>query len=252
MKPIAFLLILALIAARASAAEIAVAFTDDTVDVDAGFAGARVTLFGAVAGIDDPQGAVDLIAVIRGPAASFHVRRLQRRNLIWMPGDVHAIKSAPGLYLTAATRPIADIAPLPDQAAFRLGAHFLDFEAETPHENAESDDYRRPFIDAFISEFENRGLYDNRIGAVSFKKGALFVIEADLPANTPVGEYGVAVYLYQDGRLLGQDSARLLVDKVGLERRIYELAHRRPVSYGFLCVALSLFAGWIAALVFRT
>jgi len=119
-------------------------------------------------------------------------------------------------------------------------------------EAPKTEDSDREFTEALIAEFKTRGLYEDRVGAVAFKKDALFSIQADLPANTPVGDYDVAVYLYQDGDLLGRDSARLLVDKVGLERRIYEIAHQRPVSYGFLCVALSLLAGWIAALVFRT
>ena len=43
----------------------------------------------------------------------------------------------------------------------------------------------------------------------------------------------------------------LTVEKVGLERDIYEFAHRRPWSYGVLCVLLAAFTGWGASRVFR-
>lgn len=231
--------------------DIAVALTDDLVEVDAGFAGARLTLFGAVTGVEYPARAVDIVAVIRGPAMRFEIRRLERKNLIWAPGHAHFVENAPGLYLTAASRPIDDVVPLPDQSAFHLGTDFLTFDISRPGDSGEPNLHDADFADAFINAIEDKDLYGARVGGVSFKKGALFAVNADLPANTPVGNYDVSVYLYQDGVLLGRDSATLIVNKVGIERRIYELAHQRPVSYGIVCVALSLFAGWIAAFAFR-
>jgi len=250
MKAALFMMLLYLIVAPARAADIAVALTDELVKVDAGFAGARLTLFGVVTGIEEPGSKVDIIAVIRGPSTRFEVRRLERRNFIWMPGAARMVEDAPGFYFTAATRAISDIAPLPDQAAFRLGTDYLMFDGRRAAQDG-ADEEERLERNAFISEVEEQGLYGDRIGAVSFKKGGLFAINADLPANTPVGEYEVSIYLYQDGEQLGRDSARLVVNKVGIERQIYDLAHERPISYGVLCVALSLIAGWIAALAFR-
>ncbi len=243
--------------ASAQAAEIAIALTNDHVEVDTGFSGARLTLFGAISGIEAPEtgAGVDIISVIRGPATQFEIRQLQKSGPIWMPGNTHAIKDAPGLYLTNANRPITDIAPLPDQAAYHLGTDFLKIDATQDHreapDEAQTSAQAELFAKAFVTEVEDAGLYRDRIGGVEFKKGSLFAINVDLPANTPVGDYSVAVYLYQDGVLLGRDEADLVVNKVGIERRIFDLAHNQPVTYGILCVAISLFAGWIAALAFR-
>jgi uncharacterized protein (TIGR02186 family) len=216
--------------------------------VDTGFAGARLTLFGAVTGLDDPS-SVDIISVIRGPKAQFRVRQMKKSNLIWTPGPTHLIENAPGLYITYATRPIDDIAPLPDQAKYRLDANYLDIDV-IAHRDAPSGDAQL-FRSAFLSQAETLGLYRARTGGITFKKGALFIINARLPANTPVGEYDVAVYLFRNGELIGSDSAALGINRVGLERRIHDFAHQRPVSYGFFCVALSLIAGWLASLAFR-
>ena len=252
MRTIAGLVFLSLaFCASARAADIAVALTDDVIEVDAGFAGARLTLFGAVTGVEDPENAIDVIAVIRGPETRFRVRRLERNRFIWAPGEAHEISAAPGLYLTAATRRITDIAPLPDQASFRLGTNFLLFDDGRTEDTEGIRARDREFEEAFVDGVEEKGLYSDRIDAVSFKKGGLFAINADLPANTPVGEYLVSVHLYRDGERLGSDSATLVVNKVGIERGIYNLAHERPISYGILCVALSLLAGWIAAFAFR-
>jgi uncharacterized protein (TIGR02186 family) len=235
--------------APAAAQGVEIALTDDRVAVDTGFAGARLTLFGAVTGLDNPS-SVDIISVIRGPEAQFNVRQFKKTSLIWTPGPTHLIENAPGLYITYATRPIDDIAPLPAQAEYRLDASFLDIGV-TAHTSVSNNEEAQLFRSAFLTEAEDLGLYGSRVGGIQFKKGALFTINARLPANTPVGEYDVAVYLFRNGELIGSDSAALAVNRVGLERRVYDFAHDRPVSYGFFCVAMSLLAGWLASLAFR-
>ncbi len=255
MRPLLTLICLIWMTAAAGAAEISIALTDERVEVDTSFAGAHLTLFGAVTGVENAAEEIDIITVIRGPASRFLIRQLEKKNLIWAPGDTHIIDGAPGLYLTNATRAIADIAPLSDQETYRLGADFLEFTAGKSTETAggaiAEPTHDALYKNAFLTEIEDQGLYHDRVSGVSFKKGALFTVNVDLPATTPVGDYGVAVYLYRDGLLLGRDSATLTVNKVGVERGIYDLAHQRPVSYGILCVVLSLFAGWLAALAFR-
>lgn len=243
-----FLLFLCLFATKAAAADIEIALTEERVEVDTGFAGARLLLFGAVTGVDNPE-TLDMISVIRGPDARFKIRQMQKNNLIWTPGPTHAVGPAPGLYLTHSTRPVDDIAPLPIQAEYRLDADYIDIPIE--NHTAAPAQKAGLFRSAFLSEAEAVGLYRASTEGVTFKKGALFTIDARLPANTPVGEYEVAVYLFRNGEMIGSDATALAVNRVGVERRIYDFAHLRPVSYGIFCVALSLLAGWIASLAFR-
>ncbi|WP_425409618.1 TIGR02186 family protein [Hyphococcus sp.] len=253
MRIFAVISLLILPAAPASAANINIAFTDDSVEVDTGFSGARLTLFGAVTGVENPENEIDIVSVIRGPDTRFELRQMEKSNLIWTPGKARAVDGAPGLYLTYATRNVGDIAPLPTQAAYRLRADFLNLDiggeaaAGAPPDTRENLLYGK----AFLSEAEKLGIYRAHTGGVEFKKGELFTIHVDLPANTPVGAYAVSVFLFRDGEVLDSDVATLTVNKVGAERRIYEFAHNRPVSYGIACVVLSLFAGWIASLAFR-
>jgi len=246
---IGFALAISVAAQGAYAADIALALTDDEIAVDASFSGASLTLFGAVTGIENPAETTDIIAVIKGPSMQFEIRALEKKNLIWMAGPATVIDNAPGLYITTATRNVNDIAPVPDQKTLGLRADYLPVTALVSG-NARP---KAPvnITAAFLTEARNEGLYRDNAGVVEFKKGALFTIKIDLPANLPVGDYDAAVYLYSNGELLGQDRARLSVNKVGLERRIYELAHTQPLAYGLFCVALSLFAGWIASLAFR-
>ena len=178
------------------------------------------------------------------PNTAFRLREVEKRGVIWAPGAPIGIEAAPGLYLTNATRPIGDVAPLPEQEQFGLDANYIDIQSDMRDLD--------PFLKrAFLSEADGQALYDDAVGGVSFKKNGLFSIAFDLPARTPVGPYEVNVFLYRDGVLLARDSASLSVKKVGSGRRIYDIAHQRPLSYGIICVTMSLFAGWLAAVAFR-
>ncbi len=239
-------LICCFFSSAAHADAIAIALTDDLIEVDADFSGADLTLFGAVSGVDDPASAFDIIAVITGPNGAYNVRPLEQRGIIWMPGDAFRLDNVPRFYAASSTRSITDIAPLPDQAKFQLGIENI---AAVDLRASEGSGY--PYRAALLETLEFQGQYREALGEVSFVKGPLFTIKTALPPKTPVGEYAVSVYLYQAGVLIGRDSAELRVNRVGLERRIYELAHTRPILYGLLCVAVSLLAGWIAGVAFR-
>lgn len=251
MRAVVAVIMLLIAAFPAKAENIALALTDDSIAVDTGFSGARVTLFGVVTGEDDPEKTVDIIAVIRGPITSFRIRPYEKTSFIWTPGRAHLIENAPGLFLTSATRAVASIAPLPDQARYGLDTDNLEISVRAEKEHPLSEEQTSDLTNAFIDEATALGIYGSFSGGVQFKKEGLFTIKISLPANTPVGKYDVIVYLYRDGIKLGADSAVLTVNRVGAERRIYELAHRRPLSYGIFCVAIALLAGWIAALAFR-
>ena len=237
-------------------ADIAVALTNEIVEVDTSFSGAKLTLFGAVSGIEDEDGdgsldGVDIIAVVKGPQTSFNIRRLEKHAVIWMPGQSHKVASAPSLYVTAATKPIDQIAALETQTTHHLQADFLPLQLQLTDEMEGNLEFQSILRSAFLREVQALGLYQTSVGAVQFQKQGLFTINIDLPSTTPVGSYSVSVLLFIDGVLVGDDETMLDVNKVGIERHIFESAHNRPVSYGIACVALSLLAGWIAGVVFR-
>lgn len=242
-----FAVLLSFAALDAHAADIAIALTDERVDVDTVFSGAQLTLFGVVTGVDNPQTDVDVVAIVEGPQTTFTIREIEKRNLIWSPGPAHRIERAPGLYLTSATRTIAEIAPAADRERLGLGADFLKISVE----GAKTHETAALFAAAFLTEAEDRGLYADATGAIAFRKGGLFTVRLDLPATTPVGQYSVRVFLYRGGEQLGADGATLTVDKVGMERQIFEFAHNKPISYGIVCVSIALLAGWFAAFAFR-
>ncbi|MGE0408647.1 MAG: TIGR02186 family protein [Amphiplicatus sp.] len=253
----AFLLVLA---APAKGAEIAIALTEEVVEVNASFSGAELVLFGALAGAEamspETRAQYDIVAVVRGPAINFRLIPMLREQIVWTTGPAILVAGAPGILLTASTRPLDEATTPALRRALHLDANALDVAPLIKTTNARAAaivDARGPAVlgAAFLDAARSAGLIKETANAVSFKKGSLFSIDIELPPTTPVGEYVVDIYLLRDGALVSEDSARLSVNKVGIERGVYELAHARPIAYGIGCVAISLAAGWLAAAAFR-
>jgi len=244
-----------LFASAARASDIAVALTDDVIEVDAGFFGAHFVLFGAVTGTDDPEGH-DIVAVVRGPPTTFRIRPMVRERAIWRAGPAIDIEGEPGLLLALATRPLADVAPAATLRDLGAAADPERIAASlAPRSDAAARHLESGGAQIVGAAFINDGLRTGRVretsGAVRFRKGGLFSIDVALPPRTPVGAYSVETFLLRDGAVVARDNAALAVDKVGVERRIFELAHRRPFAYGLACVSIALAAGWLAAAAFR-
>jgi uncharacterized protein (TIGR02186 family) len=258
VRAIALAALVAFGAAPSRAAEIAIGLTEELIEVDAGFAGAKVVLFGALTGAE-PEGEApqrDIVAVVRGPAMDFTLRRMQRDRMIWTPGPAMLIDDAPGVLVTTSTRPITEFATPELRHELQLDAGALDFSPLIEPTGPRSTRLlaeRGPEIysDAFRAMAQKTGRFEEFAGAVTFKKGTLFAINVELPPTTPVGEYAVEVFLIEDGELRSRDSATLALRKVGFERQIFELADERPIAYGIACVAISLLAGWLGAAAFR-
>lgn len=248
-----------LLAGPGRAAEIAVDLADDVIEVGAGFAGAKVVLFGALTGDaapDEEGGDFDLVAVVRGPATTYLVRPMIRDGMIWSTGPGVYVRGAPSVFLTHSTRPLDDVVDEEGRRAYQLDADALDLDSLLQPSSEEAAALlaargSENYANALHMQARRAGLFESFNGAVVFRKGALFSIEVRLPPTTPVGRYHVDAYLFRAGELLSHDSTRLDVTTVGIERTVYELAHTRPIAYGISCVLIALSAGWAAAAAFR-
>ena len=73
----------------------------------------------------------------------------------------------------------------------------------------------------------------------------------ELPANLREGDYTARIFLTRGGRVIDEHQTVIFVQKVGLERFLYNLAHQRPLIYGILSLTIAIAAGWAASAVFR-
>lgn len=247
-------------AATENELRVAAALTEARVSVDSSFRGASIVLYGAVFNPgDDPT---DVVVVVRGPDAPVRLVRKSRNMGIWLNSRPVVFEGAPGFYMTASTRPLSDIADFGQLRRLGVGLDHLRINA--PEESRSVTRYGvrdvvisrlgEDYLDwrrAVIRLREAAALYDTDPDGVSFVDRGLFRAEIELPAVAPTGQYFAEVWLFQDGAPASVSNLTLTVEKVGLEREIFEFAHRRPWTYGVVSVLLAAFTGWGASRVFR-
>ena len=239
---------------------VAAALTDAQVQVDSSFRGASIVLYGAVFNPTDTP--ADVVVVVRGPDAPVRLVKKTRNMGVWLNSRPVLFEGAPGFYMTASTRPLSDVADFGQLRRLGVGVDHLRIDA--PQESRTVTRYgvrdvvvsRRGenYLDwrlAVIRLKEAAALYDTDPDGVQFVDKGLFRAEVELPTVAPTGKYYAEVWLFQEGAPVSVSNLTLTVEKVGLERDIYEFAHRRPWSYGVLCVILAAFTGYAASRVFR-
>ena len=239
---------------------VASAMTDARVMIDSRFRGASIVVYGAVFNPTDRP--ADVVVVVRGPDGPVRLVKKSRNMGFWLNSRPVLFEGAPGFYMTASTRPLSDIADFGQLRRLGVGVDHLRInapqESRTVTRYGVRDvvvsrlgedylDYRR----AVIRLREAAALYNSDPRGVQFVDRGLFRAEVELPAVAPTGQYFAEVWLFQQGEPVSVSNLTLTVEKVGFERDVFEFAHRRPWSYGVLCVLLAMFTGWAASRIFR-
>ena len=239
---------------------VAAALTNAEVRVDSSFRGASIVLYGAVFNPTDTP--ADVVVVVRGPDGPVRLVKKTRNTGVWLNSRPVLFEGAPGFYMTATSRPLSDIADFGQLRREGIGLDHLRINA--PEESRTVTRYGvrdvvvsrlgEDYLDwrrAVIRLREDAALYNTDPTGVTFVDRGLFRAQIELPAVAPTGKYEAEVWLFQDGQPVSATQMDLTVEKVGIERDIYEFSKNRPWTYGILCVLLAAFTGWAASRVFR-
>src|SRR5690554_2354811 len=242
--------------APAHADQLVTDLSEYQIAIRSNFTGTQILLFGAVEARTPGARAInrDIVVVVQGPVRPMTVRKKEPVGGIWVNHDSVTYPSVPGYYAIAITRPLEVTAPPETLKALRIGIENI--SPGTPI--AESIDgniqilppeEETAFWKALIRNQRRDGLYFNLPGGVTFLGQTLFRATVDIPANVPVGLYTAKVYLLQEGQVIDTISSPLYIDKRGLERFIYRMAHSDPLLYGLVAVLVAAFAGWLASAI---
>ena len=107
------------------------------------------------------------------------------------------------------------------------------------------------FKSAAIRLKQKDGLYVRDDYSVAFIGPALFRASVKLPANIPVGPLDARVFLFHEGQLLAIQPARVIVERQGLDRLVFDLAFEHPIWYGVLAVFFAASAGFVGSVLFQ-
>jgi uncharacterized protein (TIGR02186 family) len=217
--------------------------SQDTIEIRSNYNGAEITVFGAV---ERPQTAKpDIVVAVRGPEKDMRVLRKERVVGIWINRSRALLRAMPSYYFVAGNRPLESIAPTETRNAYALG-----LDALRPH-GLKTDDDPEPFRKALLAQMERDRLYVQQENGVEFLSGTLFRVRVPVPSTAPRGKYVVEVYLLRGGRVIDQRSSDLVIDQIGLERRLFDFSRAAPLLYGVSTVLMALLLGWLSSLMFR-
>lgn len=247
-------------APRPGDVRVAAALTETEVEVDSGFAGASIVLYGAVFNPTDTP--TDVVVVVRGPDQPVRLIRKVRIAGLWLNSRPVLFEGAPGFYMTASTRPLGEIADFGALRRLGVGVDHLQIDAPSEQRTVTRYGVRDVVVSRLGEDYlewrravirlkEAGDLYDTDPDGVSFVDHALFRAEVELPTEAPIGRYEAQVWLFQNGEPVSVRTRTLTVEKVGIERAIYDFAHGRPWLYGVLSVLLAGLTGWAASAWFK-
>ncbi|WP_242109749.1 TIGR02186 family protein [Aliiroseovarius subalbicans] len=241
------LLMLMILPARGE--QVVAGLSQNRVSITATFVGSEILIFGAVkrdapAPVGEP---LEVVVVVEGPSHPVTVRRKAKRWGIWVNTDAVLVDSAPSFYAVATSNTLANsISEIDD-----LRHHISIPQAIRLVGEAQEGLNPRDFAEAVVRIRGDAGLYKVEENAVKLAQDTLFDTRILLPANLTEGEYRTRIYLTRGGYVASQYETIINVQKVGLERWIFNLAHERPLVYGILSLVIAIAAGWGASAAFR-
>lgn len=247
MRRLAALIVSAALCTGAASGESLIStLSDDAVQITSSFTGEQIVVFGAVRGTPAANTAYQVAIIVQGPEQDVVVRQKDRLFGIWANRMSRQFTSVPSYYVMHLSENFsAELSPA-DLIQYRLGVSSLPFVQE-----ANSEATARRFAFALVGLKSAHGLYAERKREVEFLAPNVFRTTFFLPSDIPTGEYRVSVYLFRGKTFLAGETQVLAVAKGGFSQRIARAALDFPLTYGLVCVALAVFTGWFAGVVFR-
>ena len=245
-----FLILLVALAQPLRAEEAVVAgLSQNRVAITANFDGSEILIFGAVKRDAPPPGtgALQVVITVAGPSKPIMVRRKAKRFGIWVNTDAVEVDAAPSFYAVASSGPLNEVLKNIDDLRYKISIPRAIRSVGAPMTIMDS----RAFTEALIRIRTKMGLYQMSPGTVEVSEETLFNTSVALPANLTEGAYTARIFLTRSGDVVAAYETKIDVQKVGLERWLFNLAHELPLAYGILSLVIAIAAGWGASAVFR-
>lgn len=224
-----------------------------SVAITSGFSGTQIVVFGAVNQSRQPSaesGLYDIVVQVEGTAAPLVARRKSNVGGLWINTESVQFQRLPSYYGISSTRPIEEIADTAVLDTFEIG--FDHVRMEPGPGQLDLDQKRlKDFRAAVVRLKEKDALYVRNDYGVAFIGRSLFRASVSLPANIPVGPVVANVFLFRDGKFLSRHSAKVTLEREGLERWLHGFAFGYPFFYGVFAVFIAVIAGIAASALFK-
>jgi uncharacterized protein (TIGR02186 family) len=248
IKLLAFTLF-AFCATAAQADDLVSGLSQDQIQITSNYTGSDLLVFGAIERDSEAADTAksDIVVVVRGPSATMEIRRKQRFAGIWINNREVTLTGMPGYYFVASTGPLGKIASEDTLERYQIGLDNVAPQTASTHKVSRIEQFRQ----AVVRERMRAHVYAFAPEGVEFLSQSLFRVHVPVPADAPRGQYTAEVYLFHGGEVISAQSTPLFVDQIGIERRLFNLAHDEPLGYGLAAVLMAVLLGWLSSFMFR-
>ena len=238
-------LVFLLAAIPATSEEVVAGLSQSRIAITTDFDGSEILIFGAVKRDESVEGAEPLgvIVTVEGPSSPLAVRKKDKRYGIWVNTDAREFDAAPSFYAVSTSAPWEQVIETTEDLKHSVSVQ------RAIHNEASAGTLE--YIEALIRIRSNQDLFQTNIGAVTVNEETLFSTSVRLPANLTEGDYRARFFLTRGGKVVDSHETAIAVQKVGLERFLFRLAHDKPFIYGLMSLAIAIGAGWAASAFFR-
>jgi len=212
------------------------------IDIDKSFKGAKILVYGAR---NDPG---NIVIVVRGPRETQMLRKKGKVLGVWTNTENIRLKDVYSFYAISSLKPLTSVQNDELLKTLEIGEDNIYIYGKDKLNLMDPAEIR----DSAIKLMQSKGLYSDGNYNISFWGGTLFRTFIDLPKNISKGRYSLDVYLFDDGMLRFYQTMPIMVDKVGIEALVSEMALKRPLSYGLISVFIALFIGLLVGTVFSS
>lgn len=236
--------------ALAEGPRVIASLSQNAVSITTNFNGSEIFVFGAIERerpVDESDEDLGVIITVLGPSSPVTVRKKARVFGIWANVESAIVDSAPSFYALASTGQLSEILSDASNKQASVTVDNAIHIAAGPGGIADPAAYQS----AVIRLNRDKGVYFDMIGEVEMVGKTLFQTHIKLPANLVEGNYLAKIFLTKSGEVIDDFQTGIRVQKVGLERWIYNLAHENSLIYGLLSILVALMAGWGASEIFR-
>lgn len=218
----------------------------DHIKVDFFYHGSTVS----VSGEADPG--TDLVVKIASPDGHEKLKKKGKASgFLWMNvGDLE-LEETPNLYFLHSTKDLNEILDPEEMNKYVLGYPSVKEHAKI--HPVEDEGEKTKWFDEFIKFKESSKLYTTSSGNITLTEEngrQKFYILCDWPYQARPGGYTATVYVVKDGKVIEQADHDILVEQVGIEKSLFDMANNNGAMYGIVSIIVALGAGFGVGMIF--